>query len=85
MDIITLSIGIIVVIVGLRIFLTRSRALKLLYVCCLNFCIAALIVLYIKSPMGAIAAIVYFICSTVSSNAIAHTIGEMKKLEKISK
>ena len=85
MDTITLLIGIITVVVGLRIFLTRSRALKLLYVCCLNFCIASLIVLYIKSPMGALAAIVYFIGSTVSSNALAHTIGEIKKLEKISK
>ncbi|AEH07013.1 DUF2109 domain-containing protein [Methanothermococcus okinawensis] len=85
MDIVTLSIGIVAVIVGLRVFLTRSRALKLPYICCLNFCIAALIVLYVKSPMGAIAAIVYFIFSTVSSNAIAHTIGEMKKIEKVSK
>ena len=85
MDAITLTIGIITVVVSLRVFLTRSRALKLPYICCLNFCIAALIALHIKSPMGAIAAIVYFICSTISSNAIAHTIGEMKKIEKISK
>ncbi|WP_292461198.1 DUF2109 domain-containing protein [Methanothermococcus sp.] len=85
MDIVILTIGTIMVIVGLRIFLTRSRALKLPYVCCLNFCMAALIVLYIKSPMGALTAVVYFISSTISSNAIAHTIGEMKKIEKTMK
>jgi len=83
MDVITLVIGIITIIVSLRVFITRSRSLKLLNICCLNFCIASLIALYIKSPMGALAAIVYFICSTVSSNAIAHTIGEVKKLDKI--
>ena len=83
MDAITLVIGIITVIVSLRVFITRSRALKLLNICCLNFCIASLIILYIKSPMGALAAIVYFVSSTVPSNAIAHTIGEIKKLEKI--
>lgn len=83
MDTITLVIGIITVIMGLRVFVTRSRALKLLNICCLNFCIASLMVLYIKSPMGAFAAIVYFISSTISSNALAHTIGEIKKLEKI--
>ncbi len=82
MDVITLVIGIVTVIVCLKVFVTRSRALKLLNICCLNFCIAALIVLYIKSPMGALAAIIYFIGSTISSNALAHTIGEIKKLGK---
>ena len=84
MDIVMLSVGILSVIAGFRIILSRSKAQKMLYVCCLNFCIAALIVLYIKSPMGAIASIAYFIGSTISSNAIAHTIGEMKKIKDIN-
>lgn len=79
---VTITIGIVGLISSLRVFLTKSRALKLPLLCCLNFCIAALIALYVKSPMGAIAAIIYLVSSTVSSNAIAHTLGEISKLEK---
>jgi energy-converting hydrogenase A subunit C len=37
--------------------------------------------LYIKSPMGALVAMAYFVFSTISSNAIAHSIGEIKKIK----
>lgn len=82
MDTISLIILIIGIFVSFRIISTRSRSLKLLYVCCLNFVIASLIVLYVKSPMGAIVAIVYFVFGTLSSNAIANTIGNLKKMER---
>jgi energy-converting hydrogenase A subunit C len=81
MDLSSIIIGVIAVICGFRVFLTQSRARKLLYLCCLNFCIAALIALYIKSPMGGLASIVYLISSTLSSNAIAYTLEQMKKVE----
>jgi len=84
-SLVTFVIGIVGIISLIKVFLTKSRALKLPVLCCINFCIAALIALYIKSPMGAIAAVVYFISSTVSSNAIAHTLGELDKMDEFEK
>ncbi|ACX72335.1 MAG: DUF2109 domain-containing protein [Methanococci archaeon] len=81
MDILEIVIGAVALLMTLRIFLERSRARKLLYLCCLSFCISALIALYVKSPMGGITAIVYFITSTLSSNAIAYTIEQTKHIE----
>ena len=81
MDIVEIIIGFIALLMTARIFLERSRARKLLYLCCLSFCISALIALYVDSPMGGIAAIIYFICSTLSSNAIAYTIEQTKHIE----
>ncbi len=81
MDIIEGVIGFIALLMVFRIFLTRSRARKLLYLCCLSFCISALIALYVKSPMGGIVAIIYFISSTLTSNAIAYTIEQVKDIE----
>ncbi|HIQ39415.1 MAG TPA: DUF2109 domain-containing protein [Methanothermococcus okinawensis] len=81
MDIVMLLIGVISFVVGFRIFLTKNKVQRLLYICCLNFAIAALIALYIKSPMGGVVAAAYFVGSTLSSNAIAHTLGKIQKLE----
>ncbi len=81
MDIVEIIIGVIALLMAIRIFLTRSRARKLLYLCCLSFCISALIALYVNSPMGGIVAIIYFVCSTLSSNAIAYTIEQAKDIE----
>jgi len=81
MDAVLLLIGVISFVVGLRVFLTKNRVQRLLYLCCLNFAISALIALYIKSPMGGVVAAAYFIGSTLSSNAIAHTIGKVQRLE----
>jgi len=84
-SIVTFTIGIIGIISVIKVFLTKSRALKLPLLCCINFCIAALVALYIKSPMGAVAAVAYFVFSTVSSNAIAHTMGELDRMEEFER
>ncbi|HIP15610.1 MAG TPA: DUF2109 domain-containing protein [Methanothermococcus okinawensis] len=81
MDIVMLLIGAISFVVGFRVFLTKNKVQKLLYMCCLNFAIAALIALYVKSPMGGVVAAVYFVGSTLSSNAIAHTLGKIQRIE----
>ncbi|WP_423792898.1 DUF2109 family protein [Methanocaldococcus indicus] len=78
---ITEILGFVVLLMILRIFLQRSRARKLVYLCCLNFAFAALIALYINSPMGGILSISYFVFSTLSSNAIASTLEKIKDLE----
>ena len=81
MDTVETIIGFIALLMTARIFLERSRARKLLYLCCLSFCISALIALHVDSPMGGVVAIVYFITSTLSSNAIAYTIEQVKGIE----
>ena len=81
MDTVVLLIGVISVVVGFRVFLTKNRVQRLLYLCCLNFAISALIALYVGSPMGGVVALVYFVGSTLSSNAIAHTIEKIQRLE----
>ncbi|AXI24892.1 hypothetical protein CFE53_01430 [Methanofervidicoccus sp. A16] len=81
MDIVMLMIGVISFVVGIRIFLTKNKVQRLLYLCCLNFAISALIALYVGSPMGGVVAVVYFVGSTLSSNAIAHTIGKIQRIE----
>jgi energy-converting hydrogenase A subunit C len=81
MDTVEIIIGLVALLMTVRIFLERSRARKLLYLCCLSFCISALIALYVNSPMGGIVAIIYFITSTLSSNAISYTIEQTKHVE----
>ena len=44
----------------------------------MSFAIAGIMALYIQTPFGAIIAITYFVASTISSNAIAYTIGRVK-------
>ncbi|ADG13957.1 Protein of unknown function DUF2109, membrane [Methanocaldococcus infernus ME] len=75
---ITEVVSFIIILMLIRIFITKSRERKLLYLCCLSFAFSALIALYVDSPMGGILAIVFFISSTLSSNAIAHTLGKVK-------
>ncbi|HMK53523.1 MAG TPA: DUF2109 domain-containing protein [Methanobacteriaceae archaeon] len=72
-------IGIIVVLMALRTLIAQDRAERLLYLNVIGFSISALIVLYIQTPFGAIIAITYFVTSTISSNAIAYSIGRVKK------
>jgi energy-converting hydrogenase A subunit C len=72
-------IGIIVVLMALRTLIAQDRAERMLYLNAMSFAISALIVLYIQTPFGAIMAITYFIASTISSNAIAYSIGRVKK------
>ena len=72
-------LGIIVVLMALRTLIAQDRAERMLYLNAMSFAISALIVLYIQTPFGAIMAITYFIASTISSNAIAYSIGRVKK------
>ncbi|MGB9838724.1 MULTISPECIES: DUF2109 family protein [unclassified Methanothermobacter] len=66
--------GIIVVLMALRALLAQDRAERLLYLNAMSFGISAMIALYIGTAFGAVLAAVYFVASTITSNAIAHTL-----------
>ncbi len=70
--------GIIVVFMALRALIARDRSERMLYLNAMGFSISALIALYIQTPFGAIIAITFFICNTISSNAIAYSIGRIQ-------
>ena len=67
-------IGVITIFVALRALITRNRAEKLLYLNVIGFTVPALIALVIDTPFALIVAAVFFICSTISSNAIAYSL-----------
>ena len=67
-------IGIIVIFVALRALVTRNRAERLLYLNVIGFGVSALIALLINTPFALVVAAVFFICSTISANAIAYTL-----------
>jgi len=69
--------GIIVAFMAIRTIIARDRSERMLYLNALSFGISALIALYIQTPFGAIIAITYFVASTISSNAIAYSIGRI--------
>lgn len=71
--------GIIVVLMALRTLIARDRSERMLYLNAMSFGISALIALYIQTPFGAIIAITYFVASTISSNAIAYSIGRIEE------
>ena len=71
-------VGIIILLMALRTLVAQDRTERLLYLNAMSFGISALIALYIQTPFGAIIAITYFIASTLSSNAIAYSIGRVK-------
>ena len=66
-------IGIIVVFVALRALVTRNRAERLLYINVIGFGVSAIIALVINTPFALVVA-AFFICSTISANAIAYTL-----------
>lgn len=70
--------GIITIIMAIRVLITQDKAERLLYLNVIGFAIAALVALYIKTPFGAIVAITFFICSTLSANAIAYTLDKLE-------
>ncbi|KZX16594.1 hypothetical protein MBCUT_07480 [Methanobrevibacter cuticularis] len=70
-------ICIIVIIMAVRAFVTRDRAERMLYINVIDFSVSALIALYINTPFGLIIAIVFFISSTIGSNAIAYTLNRL--------
>ncbi|BDZ68487.1 DUF2109 domain-containing protein [Methanobacterium ferruginis] len=72
-------LGIIVVFMALRTLLAQNREERLLYLNAMSFAISAIIGLYIQTPFGAIIAITYFVASTISSNAIAYSLGRVKE------
>ena len=71
--------GIIIVFMALRTLIARDRSERMLYLNAMSFGISALIALYIQTPFGAIIAITYFVASTISSNAIAYSIGRIQE------
>lgn len=67
-------IGIILIFVALRALVTRNRAERLLYINVIGFGVSALIALVINTPFALVVAAAFFICSTISANAIAYTL-----------
>ena len=67
-------IGIIVIFVALRALVTRNRAERLLYLNVIGFGVSAIIALLINTPFALVVAAAFFICSTISANAIAYTL-----------
>ncbi|WP_295589558.1 DUF2109 domain-containing protein [uncultured Methanobrevibacter sp.] len=67
-------IGIIVVFVALRALVTRNRVERLLYINVIGFGVSAIIALVINTPFALVVAAAFFICSTISANAIAYTL-----------
>ncbi len=72
-------VGIIIVIMALRTLIARNRTERMLYINAMSFGLTALIALYIQTPFGAIIAITFFVASTISSNAIAYSIGRIQE------
>ena len=70
-------IGIIVIFVALRALVTRNRAERLLYLNVIGFGVSAIIALVINTPFALIVAAAFFICSTISANAIAYTLNRL--------
>ena len=69
-------IGIILIYVALRALITENRVSKLLYLNVIGFGVPALIALVIKTPFAFVVA-AFFICSTISANAIATSLDKL--------
>lgn len=67
-------IGVIVLFVVVRALVTRNRAERLLYLNVIGFGVSAIIALVIDTPFALVVAAAFFICSTISANAIAYTL-----------
>lgn len=72
-------LGIIIVLMALRTLVAQNREERLLYLNVIGFSMSAIIALYIQTPFGAIIAITFFVTSTLSSNAIAYSLGRVKE------
>ena len=48
-----------------------------MYINVIGFSVPAMIALYINTPFALIVAAVFFVCSTISSNAIAYTLNKL--------
>lgn len=71
-------IGVIVVFVALRALITKNRSERLLYLNVIGFGVSAIIALVIDTPFALVVAAAFFICSTVSANAIAYTLERLE-------
>ena len=71
-------VGVIILFAAVRMLLAQDRTERMVYLNVIGFGMSALIALYIQTPFGAILAITYFVMSTLSSNAIAYSIGRVK-------
>lgn len=72
-------IGVIIIIMAIRALLSKDNAEKLLYINVIGFATSALMALYINTPFGFVVAASFFICSTISSNAITYTLNRVKE------
>ena len=70
-------IGVIVIFVALRALITQNRAERLLYLNVIGFGVSAIIALVINTPFALVVAAAFFICSTISANAIAYTLNRL--------
>lgn len=70
-------IGVIIIFVAIRALITQNRAEKLLYINVIGFGVSAIIALVINTPFALIVAAAFFICSTISANAIAYTLNKL--------
>ena len=71
-------VGLIIILMGIRMFLTKNKAEKIFYGNVIGFAVSALIALFINSPFGLIVAIAFFLTSTISYNAIAFTLNRLE-------
>ena len=71
-------VGVIILFAAVRMLVAQDRTERMVYLNVIGFGMSALIALYIQTPFGAIIAITYFVTSTLSSNAIAYSIGRVK-------
>ena len=67
-------IGVIVIFVALRALITKNRAERLLYINVIGFGVSAITALVINTPFALVVAAAFFICSTISANAIAYSL-----------
>ncbi len=72
-------LGIIVILMALRTLVAQNREERLLCLNVIGFSMSAIMALYIQTPFGAIIAITFFITATLSSNAIAYSLGRVKE------
>jgi len=70
-------IGIIIIIMAIRVLLTKDKAERMLYINVIDFAVAALIALYVNTPFGLILAISFFITSNICFTAIAYTLDRL--------
>lgn len=70
-------IGVIVIFVALRALITKNRSERLVLINVIGFGVSALIALAIDTPFALIVAAAFFICSTISANAIAYCLNRL--------